>query len=65
MGIYARALKSESSFEESYIALLQDSGSMTAEALAKKHLDVDLTKPDFWQEAIDVVIEDIRQFIEA
>ncbi|WP_255301227.1 M3 family oligoendopeptidase [Bacillus sp. Marseille-P3800] len=62
MGIYARALKSESSFEDAYIALLQDSGRMSAEALAKKHLDVDLTKPDFWQEAIDVILEDIRQF---
>ncbi|WP_078395202.1 M3 family oligoendopeptidase [Shouchella patagoniensis] len=65
MGIYARALKSEVSFEESYIALLQDSGSMTVEALAQKHLNVDLTKPDFWQEAIDVIIKDIRQFIKA
>lgn len=65
MGIYARALKSEASFEESYIALLQDSGSMTVEALAQKHLNVDLTKPDFWQEAIDVIIKDIRQFIKA
>lgn len=62
MGIYARALKSETSFESAYISLLQDSGSMTVEALAEKHLNVDLTKPDFWQEAIDVVLEDIRKF---
>lgn len=65
MGIYARALKSEASFEDSYIALLQDSGSMTAEDLAQKHLDVDLTKADFWQEAIDVIIEDIKKFTNA
>ncbi|MBM7837470.1 pepF/M3 family oligoendopeptidase [Alkalihalobacillus xiaoxiensis] len=65
MGIYARALKSEASFEDSYIALLQDSGRMTAEELAKKHLDVDLTKADFWQEAIDVIVEDIQKFTNA
>ncbi|WP_059105803.1 M3 family oligoendopeptidase [Shouchella shacheensis] len=63
LGIYGRALKSEQSFEEAYIALLEDSGSMTAEALAMKHLDVDLTKPDFWQEAIDVVLGDAEEFV--
>ncbi|GIN18452.1 oligoendopeptidase [Shouchella clausii] len=64
MGLYARALKAGASFEDNYIALLQDSGSMTAEQLAQKHLQVDLTKPDFWQEAIDVVLKDSHQFVQ-
>jgi oligoendopeptidase F len=37
---------------------------MTAEQLAKKHLNVDLTKPDFWQSAVQISIEDVKQFLE-
>ncbi|WP_430602976.1 oligoendopeptidase F [Enterococcus sp. DIV0724b] len=64
MGIYAYANKQGSDFEDQYIALLRDTASMTSEDLAKKHLDVDLTKPDFWQAAIDQVIKDVNEFME-
>ena len=37
---------------------------MTTEDLAKKHLNVDLTQPDFWQAGIDMVMEDIQTFME-
>ena len=36
---------------------------MTSEELAKKHLNVDLTKPDFWQAGIDRVLKDVEQFM--
>jgi oligoendopeptidase F len=36
---------------------------MTSEELAQKHLQVDLTKPDFWQHAVDLVIADINEFL--
>ena len=49
MGIYAFAQQTEGNFEDDYIALLRDTASMTTEDLAKKHLNVDLTQPDFWQ----------------
>jgi pepF/M3 family oligoendopeptidase len=63
-GIYAVALREGAAFEERYIALLRDTGRMTAEQLAKKHLNVDLTKPDFWQSAVQISIEDVKQFLE-
>lgn len=63
LGIYARALESDASFEDEYIALLRDTANMTTEDLAKKHLDVDLTKPDFWQDAIDLVHADVDEFL--
>lgn len=63
MGIYAYANKQGSDFEDQYIALLRDTASMTSEDLAKKHLGVDLTKPDFWQAGIDQVIKDVNEFI--
>ena len=37
---------------------------MTTEELAQKHLNVDLTKPDFWQAGIDMVLHDIADFME-
>ncbi|MGX7245586.1 M3 family oligoendopeptidase [Enterococcus quebecensis] len=64
MGIYAYANKQGSDFEDQYIALLRDTAAMTSEDLAKKHLGVDLTKPDFWQAGIDQVIKDVNEFME-
>ncbi|WP_273124890.1 M3 family oligoendopeptidase [Bacillus weihaiensis] len=63
LGIYAHAIYEGSSFEEKYIALLKDTGSMTVEDLAKKHLAVDLTKPDFWEKAVKMATEDVEEFI--
>jgi oligoendopeptidase F len=50
-------------FENCYIALLKDSGSMNVEDLAKKHLGADLQKPDFWQGAIDLLNANITDFL--
>jgi oligoendopeptidase F len=63
-GIYSAALKEGAAFEDRYIALLRDTGSMTSEQLAMKHLNVDLTKPDFWQSAVQVSVDDVQQFLE-
>ncbi|MFO7172607.1 MAG: M3 family oligoendopeptidase [Bacillota bacterium] len=62
-GVYARARAEGPSFADRYVALLRDTGRMTVEDLARKHLGVDLTQPDFWQSAADLVVEDIREFL--
>ncbi|MGR9047186.1 M3 family oligoendopeptidase [Halobacillus faecis] len=64
MGIYAKAIEVGPAFEERYIALLQDTGRMTVEDLAKKHLDVDLEKQDFWVHALDLCLSDLESFME-
>lgn len=64
LGVYARALETEESFEDDYIALLRDTASMSTEDLAEKHLQVDLRKPDFWQEAINQTHEEIKEFMD-
>ncbi|KHF41322.1 M3 family oligoendopeptidase [Halalkalibacter okhensis] len=64
LGIYKKALDTGRSFEDDYIALLQDTASMTVEDLASKHLDVDLTSKEFWQEAIDLILVDVDEFME-
>ena len=62
-GLYGRALQEGSAFAEKYVDLLRDTGRMTVEDLAQKHLGVDLTRPDFWQEAVNLVKADIDQFL--
>ena len=63
LGIYNRFLEDETVNEDNYIALLRDTASMTTEDLAQKHLNVDLRKPDFWQDALDTVHKDIEEFL--
>ena len=64
LGIYARGLEADDSFEADYIALLRDTANMTTEDLAEKHLAVDLTKSDFWQDAIDLVHADVEEYLQ-
>ncbi|MUV36316.1 Oligoendopeptidase F, plasmid [Lentibacillus sp. JNUCC-1] len=63
LGLYAHAKNKGGSFEEDYIALLRDTGRMTVEELAMKHLNVDLTKPDFWENAIKLCVADVEEFL--
>ncbi|WP_189011766.1 M3 family oligoendopeptidase [Paenibacillus marchantiophytorum] len=62
-GIYARAAQEGAAFEDKYISLLRDTGSMNVEELAQKHLGVDLTESDFWQSAVDMAAQDVKQFM--
>lgn len=62
-GIYARARSHGSSFAESYRALLADTGSATAEEIARRHLDTDLREESFWQEACDEVERQVDEFM--
>lgn len=63
LGIYAKALEEGKGYEEKYIALLKDTASMTVEDLAMKHLNVDLTKPDFWEKAVQLCMDDVEEFL--
>ncbi|WP_257346140.1 M3 family oligoendopeptidase [Pseudalkalibacillus decolorationis] len=62
-GIYAKAKEQGTAFEEKYIALLKDTGSMSVEELAEKHLGEDLTKPHFWKQAIQLSVQDVEEFL--
>ena len=61
-GLLAQAQAEGKGFRERYIALLRDTGSMTTEDLAQTHLGVDLTRPDFWEMAVDGVLADVDEF---
>lgn len=63
VGIYDRALKEGPAFAKAYRNLLADTGSMMAEDVAKKHLDVDLSGEDYWTDAVERVTSDIGPFV--
>lgn len=62
-GIYARAAAEGPAFAERYAALLRDTGSMTVEDLAWKHLGVRLDDIAFWREAAAVPLKDVDTFL--
>lgn len=62
-GVYARAKDEGPRFAGRYVELLRDTGRMSVEELARRHLGVDLARPDFWQEALDVALADVDEFL--
>lgn len=62
-GIYQRARQEGPAFESKYVDLLRDTGRMTVEELAKRHLGVDLTQPEFWLSATQLAKDDCDLFL--
>lgn len=63
LGIYAQSLQQTENFEETYISLLRDTGSMTTEDLVLKHLGADITQPDFWNQGLEIMATDVKEFL--
>lgn len=51
-GVYVRRADFGADFHRRYVALLRDTGRMTAESLAAAHLDVRLDSEDFWRDTV-------------
>ena len=67
-GLYARRPQLGDGFFDRYQALLRDTGRMTTEDLAAKHLDVDLTLPDFWRDTLASLaprVDDFERLVES
>lgn len=64
LGIYSMLKKDMKSFETKYDALLLDTPLMSTEALAKKHLGVDLTQETFWENAVKEAVKDVTLFLD-
>jgi len=62
LGVYARRHSMGSEFYARYLALLRDTGRMTAEDLAAAHLGVALDQPDFWQQTVDALRQRVDAF---
>ncbi|WP_435249242.1 M3 family oligoendopeptidase [Vibrio sp. nBUS_14] len=61
-GVYAQRDAKGEKFYGDYVSLLRDTGSMMAEEVVQKHLGMDLTQADFWQQSIDMVKVQIDEF---
>ena len=63
-GVYAMAKERGSDFLKVYEQLLQATGRMSAEQVAREFLGVELSAPDFWRQSLSMVEADLRQFQE-
>jgi oligoendopeptidase F len=62
LGVYGKFLEDPAHFSEKYTALLRDTGRMSCEDIARKHLNTDITKEDFWHSSLDVVERQMNDF---
>lgn len=62
-GVYDRANAEGASFAAPYRALLADTGRMTTEEVAQKHLGVDLRQRAFWDGVVGRTLEDVDAFV--
>jgi pepF/M3 family oligoendopeptidase len=62
-GVYDRAQKEGAGFADKYRELLADTGSMSTDDVAKKHLGIDLTGDQFWTDAVNRSLADIDEFV--
>ena len=53
LGVYAQRDAMGDDFYSRYAALLRDTGRMSAEDVAQKHLGVSLEEPEFWRNTIE------------
>ncbi len=64
LGVYLRKDLQGDTFYPRYVELLRDTGRMSAEELARRHLDVDLATPAFWQDTVDRIAPRVSAFEE-
>lgn len=62
LGVYARRHELGAGFMPMYRELLRDTGRMTAEDLALKHLGEDLSEPAFWKKSLEIVARQVEHF---
>ncbi|MBE9059497.1 M3 family oligoendopeptidase [cf. Phormidesmis sp. LEGE 11477] len=62
LGIYAQQPVYGDNFNQLYTDLLRDTGTMTAEAVVKHHLQKDLSQPQFWQDSLSIVEGSVADF---
>lgn len=64
LSTYLELNQDPKTFESRFIALLQDTGRMSTEELAQKHLHVDLSDPSFFERALLQVEKDVNAYLD-
>lgn len=60
LGIYKHALE-KGDFENSYVAILRDTGRITVESLGEKHLQMEFA--DFWRDGLSIIKKYIETYV--
>ena len=61
-GLYAKYLKDSAEFVGTYDELLKATGKNTLENVAKL-VNIDVTSIDFWRSSLEIIEEDIDEFL--
>jgi oligoendopeptidase F len=62
-GLYAKYLDGKAEFVKNYDLLLAATGKMSVEDVAKL-MNIDVTKKAFWVSSLEMLKEDIEEFLE-
>ncbi|MEM7392689.1 MAG: hypothetical protein AAF492_10110, partial [Verrucomicrobiota bacterium] len=62
LGVYARKQQLGDGFYRAYVDLLRDTGRMTAEQVAEKHLEADISQPGFWRDSLAIARHHADEF---
>ncbi|MBE1554608.1 M3 family metallopeptidase [Sporosarcina limicola] len=54
--------KTDESFNQKFKGFLSETGMLPLEQLIKKHFHLDLSQPEFWQQSVQRLIQDIEQY---
>ena len=63
LGLYARYREEPDGFVERYESLLSATGISDAAGLAGR-FGIDITRPAFWESSLQLIVEDVDQFVE-
>jgi oligoendopeptidase F len=55
-------VKGDKQFKQKFQGFLSETGILPLEQLVKKHFHIDLSQPDFWQQSVQRVIQEIEQY---
>lgn len=55
--------KADESFQLKFKGFLRDTGRLPLEQLVRKHFEIDLSEPTFWQLALERIVEDIEVWV--
>lgn len=59
--VFAKKIELKDKFHDFYVALLRDTGRMSAEEVVKKHFSENLEDPHFWDSSMEIVQAKIKR----
>jgi oligoendopeptidase F len=64
IGLLEVSKSTNGQFSRAFQDFLSQTGTLPVEQLVKKHFNIDLSNPDFWQQSLGKIHQDIREYLE-